>query len=159
MKTLTVRTPRHLDICLRLLFIENTDFTLKVVKTDKGKIVYEINIIADEQEFELLKEKYDGLTSQDNLLVQKIVETQSSSFHLSMLYYILKGGALMMVHVVDMEKLAKDSSYKGHYEERDYSATENRHHPLCVVCGMKVYPECREWCPNEKTARGEDWNK
>ncbi len=24
----------------------------------------------------------------------------------------------------------------------------SRHSPLCAICKLPSYPECREWCPN-----------
>ena len=60
------------------------------------------------------------------------------------------------VHILDLERVDRDPNYHGHYEEREFpDEFANRHSDLCIMCGMSVYPSCREWCPNEKTARGE----
>lgn len=41
-----------------------------------------------------------------------------------------------------------------HVYDEEFPESEGRHDDLCVVCGFPDYPECREWCPNEETARG-----
>ncbi|MDR1753994.1 MAG: hypothetical protein LBR74_03695 [Eubacterium sp.] len=35
-------------------------------------------------------------------------------------------------------------------KEEEFPNSEGRHSDLCVVCGFPTYPECREWCRNEK---------
>lgn len=48
----------------------------------------------------------------------------------------------------------KNGGHFIHYtREEEFPETEGRHRDLCVVCGFPSYPECREWCPNEKKSR------
>lgn len=53
----------------------------------------------------------------------------------------------MKIQVTEIIEKDGEVRFETHEEERDYSATEGRHDPLCVVCGMEDYPKCREWCP------------
>lgn len=34
--------------------------------------------------------------------------------------------------------------------EKEYPDEAVRHNELCTVCGFPGYPECRDWCQNEK---------
>ncbi|MCM1363413.1 MAG: hypothetical protein NC215_00315 [Ruminococcus sp.] len=54
----------------------------------------------------------------------------------------------MKVTVTEIIEKDGEVKFVSHEEEQDFSATEGRHDPLCVVCGMEPYPECRKWCPN-----------
>lgn len=64
MKELIARTPKQLDICLRLLYAERTKFFVEVEETEKKKIMYVIRISADdEQRASELEEKYRILIS------------------------------------------------------------------------------------------------
>ena len=63
MNDLVARTPRQLDISLRLLYSEGIRFTVTVEETEKGKIVYVIYMEASEQMANTLKEKYRILIS------------------------------------------------------------------------------------------------
>lgn len=37
-----------------------------------------------------------------------------------------------------------------HYTDKKEYPDDGRHNDLCIVCGFPAYPECREWCQNEK---------
>lgn len=37
-----------------------------------------------------------------------------------------------------------------HYTEKKEYPDDGRHCDLCIVCGFPAYPECRNWCQNEK---------
>lgn len=50
--------PRQLDICLKMLYADGIDFTVKVAETSKGKIVYNICIVVSEDVMEKLQERY-----------------------------------------------------------------------------------------------------
>lgn len=64
MKELIARTPKQLDICLRLLYAERTKFFVEVEETEKKKIMYVIRIsVDDEQKAYELEEKYRILIS------------------------------------------------------------------------------------------------
>ena len=64
MKELIARTPKQLDICLRLLYAERTKFFVEVEETEKKKILYVIRInVDDEQRASELEEKYRILIS------------------------------------------------------------------------------------------------
>ena len=61
---LIARTPKQLDICLRLLYAERTKFFVEVEETEKKKIMYVIRIsVDDEQKAYELEEKYRILIS------------------------------------------------------------------------------------------------
>ena len=59
----------------------------------------------------------------------------------------------VQVHVTDLTLLEKDPDYKGHIEEREIPDSKLRHNMLCTWCEFPSYPECREWCHNEKLDR------
>lgn len=54
---------KHLGICLRMLYSEGYQAYVKVLRNDKGKIVFHISINADEDELSRLLEHYDCLIS------------------------------------------------------------------------------------------------
>lgn len=62
MKELFAKTPRQLDICLRLLHAEGIKFSVQVYKTDKKKVYYGITMMADDKTCEVVSEKYDTMT-------------------------------------------------------------------------------------------------
>jgi hypothetical protein len=63
MNVLEARNPRQLDLCLRLLYTENMEFSVTVKETEKRKIIYMINVIGERQIYEALREKYRILIS------------------------------------------------------------------------------------------------
>ena len=63
MKTLKANNSKQLDICLRFLYAENQKFIVDICKSDKGKIFYTITVVADEQTFTQLEEKFRILIS------------------------------------------------------------------------------------------------
>lgn len=63
MKDFMARSPKQLDLCLRMLYSEHVPFLVKVIETDKRKIVYAISVEVDNQTCELLREKYRILIS------------------------------------------------------------------------------------------------
>jgi len=63
MNELMARTPKQLDICLRLLYAEHVKFSVRVVETEKRKIAYLVRAEADEATIEVLREKYRILTT------------------------------------------------------------------------------------------------
>lgn len=63
MKEFMARNPKQLDLCLRLLYAERVPFIVKVIETDKRKIVYAVSTQVDEQTYEMLREKYRILIS------------------------------------------------------------------------------------------------
>lgn len=62
MKELIAKNPKQSDICLRLLFAENVQFQVSVIKTDTGKILYGITLITDDKTASIVEEKYFVLT-------------------------------------------------------------------------------------------------
>lgn len=62
MKELIAKNPKQLDICLRLLFAENVQFQVRVIKTDTGKILYGITPLTDDKMISIVEEKYFVLT-------------------------------------------------------------------------------------------------
>lgn len=62
MKELFAKTPKQLDICLRLLFAEGIKFSVQVYKSDKKKIYYGIAMAADDKICEAMAEKYETMT-------------------------------------------------------------------------------------------------
>ena len=64
MSKLIAKTPKQLDICLRLLYAEKVKFIVEVTETARKKIVYKIGISEqDEQKALELEEKYRILIS------------------------------------------------------------------------------------------------
>ena len=63
MKELVARNPKQLDICLRLLYAESVEFVVNVRETNKRKIYYAIQVVADDQRMAELDEKYRILIS------------------------------------------------------------------------------------------------
>ena len=61
MKELYAKTPKQLDICLRLLFAEGIKFSIQVYKSDKKKIYYGITMAADDETCQAMSEKYDTM--------------------------------------------------------------------------------------------------
>ncbi|MCC8159745.1 MAG: hypothetical protein LIO53_00245 [Oscillospiraceae bacterium] len=59
----------------------------------------------------------------------------------------------MEVTVIEWVEDDEGGHFEEHKEERDYSATEDRHDPICVVCGFPSYPECMSWCQNKEWRR------
>jgi len=57
MNKIIAKSGNQLANYLKWLYNENTAFEVKVVQADKGKIVYEINVAADEQKFNKLSEQ------------------------------------------------------------------------------------------------------
>lgn len=49
----------------------------------------------------------------------------------------------------------KDGTWDTRRYSYDKSFTDEqvRHCDLCTMCGFPTYPECRDWCPNEKLAK------
>jgi hypothetical protein len=51
---------------------------------------------------------------------------------------------------IDVSEIMEDENgavYFKHYtKEEEFPDSEGRHCDLCVVCGFKAYPECRDWC-------------
>ncbi|MCC8159746.1 MAG: hypothetical protein LIO53_00250 [Oscillospiraceae bacterium] len=62
-KIFSAKNPKQLDLCLRMLYSEHMVFSVRVVETDKKKIAYEIQVNADNNTAEMLKEKYRILIS------------------------------------------------------------------------------------------------
>lgn len=50
-----------------------------------------------------------------------------------------------------------DDDNGGHFihtmREQDVTEFADRPNDLCKLCGFPTYPECREWCSNEKKSR------
>jgi hypothetical protein len=63
MKEFTAKNPKQLDICLRMLYAENLHFVVRVIETEKGKILYTIGIRAKLSKYQELSERYRILTS------------------------------------------------------------------------------------------------
>ena len=60
---LIAKTPKALDIALRLLYAEKVGYGVSVCETPKGKIFYRVHIIAEEAIARDLQEKFRILTS------------------------------------------------------------------------------------------------
>ena len=43
--------------------------------------------------------------------------------------------------------------FKRSTREEEFPNEEDRDDDLCIVCGFKPYPECKEWCQNEQWKR------
>lgn len=63
MNEFVARSPRQLDLCLKLLYDANVAFAVKIRENEKRKIEYVININVDEQTYERLMETYRILIS------------------------------------------------------------------------------------------------
>ena len=63
MKEFRAKNPKHLDLCLKLLYAEQIGFSIKVCENIKKKIEYAITVDADEQKVCELQEKYRILIS------------------------------------------------------------------------------------------------
>lgn len=63
MKHFRANTAKQLDICLRMLYAERVYFHVNVVETSKGKIVYEIDVKATDEQLAALQERYRILIS------------------------------------------------------------------------------------------------
>lgn len=63
MKTFIAKNPKQLDLCLKLMYTENLDFTVAVTQPSKHKIIYEIYASVNGNEGELLERKYNVLIS------------------------------------------------------------------------------------------------
>ncbi len=57
------RTPKQLDICLRLLYAENIRFMVEVQETNNHKIIYAVKALTEAQRISELKETYRILIS------------------------------------------------------------------------------------------------
>ena len=55
------RGSRQLDVCLRMLYDAGHDFLVRIVKNEKNRIEYRIDIRSDEATFNRLQERYDNL--------------------------------------------------------------------------------------------------
>lgn len=63
MKELIARNPKQLDICLRLLYAEHMEFSVRVRETHERKIEYAIGVVAEDDRFKALEERYRILIS------------------------------------------------------------------------------------------------
>lgn len=63
MKTFIAKNPKQLDLCLKLMHMENVRFTVTVTQPSKHKIVYEVYASVDGAAGEALERKYDVLIS------------------------------------------------------------------------------------------------
>ena len=63
MRYLYAKNPKQLDICLRLLYAEHTNFRVEVQETIKQKIVYVIYVETTGDKMASIEEKYRILIS------------------------------------------------------------------------------------------------
>ncbi|MDR1753993.1 MAG: hypothetical protein LBR74_03690 [Eubacterium sp.] len=63
MNDFIAKSPRQLDLCLKLLYAENISFVVAVRENDKRKIEYLIRGQIDEHKYEKLLETYRILIS------------------------------------------------------------------------------------------------
>lgn len=63
MKTFTARTPEQLDLCLRMLYGEQIEFTVKFKKDSHGKLQYAVGADVDDAAYEKLNRRYQTLIS------------------------------------------------------------------------------------------------
>lgn len=63
MKTFIAKNPKQLDLCLKLMYMENIRFTVTVTQPSKHKIVYEVYASIDGDDGEALERKYNVLIS------------------------------------------------------------------------------------------------
>ena len=63
MRNLIARSPKQLDICLRLLYAEHVIFSVNVQESNKRKIEYMISADVNEDKMAELEEKYRILIS------------------------------------------------------------------------------------------------
>ena len=63
MNEFEAKSPRQLDLCLRMLYAENVQFSVRIKENDKGKLMYVIGVKVDEHEYIKLREKYRILIS------------------------------------------------------------------------------------------------
>lgn len=57
------KNPKQLDICLKMLYAEKVNFTVKVLETINGKIYYQIVASVSDEDAGVLKERYRILIS------------------------------------------------------------------------------------------------
>lgn len=63
MRYFLAKSPKQLDICLRLLYAERIPFKVDVVETDRKRIVYHVTAMTDEERIIQLEDMYRILTS------------------------------------------------------------------------------------------------
>lgn len=63
MKCFIAKTPKQLDICLRLLYAEKVQFVVIVEENENGKIGYKVRAVGNSERVDELLEKYRILTS------------------------------------------------------------------------------------------------
>lgn len=63
MKTFIAKNPKQLDLCLKLMYVENIRFTVAVTQPSKHKIIYEIYASVDGTEGDILEKKYNVMIS------------------------------------------------------------------------------------------------
>lgn len=49
---------RQLGICLKLLYLQNLDFTVKVEEDEKSRIIYSVSTIVDEDKADMVEHAY-----------------------------------------------------------------------------------------------------
>ncbi|MCM1525238.1 MAG: hypothetical protein NC120_12365 [Ruminococcus sp.] len=54
---------KQLDLCLKLLFVEGLDPTVKTLRNSKGKVYYRISISTEDASYNRLKEQFSVLIS------------------------------------------------------------------------------------------------
>lgn len=54
---------KQLGVCLRMLYAEKIQPFVKTTMNEKGKIEFHISVNADQQTFEVLRERYEILIS------------------------------------------------------------------------------------------------
>lgn len=55
------------------------------------------------------------------------------------------------IHEYNREK----RDFDVHEEIRD-EPDDERHRPLCYMCGNKSYPQCRSWCPHGEKSQSQE---
>lgn len=63
MKKFIAKNPKQLDICLKLMYMENVRFSISVTQPSKRKIVYEVYASIDGIAGDDLERKYNVLIS------------------------------------------------------------------------------------------------
>ena len=58
MQEFIAENPKQLNLCLRLLYAEHVNFSVRVIETQKGKIIFGVAVNVNDQRMTELEEKY-----------------------------------------------------------------------------------------------------
>lgn len=58
MQEFIAENPKQLNLCLRLLYAEHVNFSVRVIENPKGKIIFGVAVNVNDQRMTELEEKY-----------------------------------------------------------------------------------------------------